>query len=100
MGLVKSVLCELLHEFKKVNGLFFVKSSLNGTLPENLFMVGHFFGFLLTHRSSKHIRLSKRVTRYHSSNVHYLLLINDNSVSVLENWLQLIKYINFRFLTV
>ena len=59
MGFVEAVTGEFLHQVENLFGLVQVHFLIFGTCHENLALLGHLFGFFLTHGAAQHIGLTE-----------------------------------------
>src|SRR5688572_12366698 len=86
---VESVVRKLSHQREDLLGLFAFNPPLNSTRNELLFMNGHLFALLLAHRAAHEVGLAKCISRKLLSELHDLLLVDDDAVGIVENLLHL-----------
>ncbi len=84
MSLVETVTGELLHQVENKSGRRFFYSTRGSAVHEHLALLGHLLGFLLSHGASKNIGTAQRVSRQRLSDLHDLLLVENDSVGGLE----------------
>ena len=88
MGFVEAIAGEFLHQIENVFRKGFVDAVVFAAIQEELLLLGHFFGFFLTHGTAQHVGVAEGVARHHLSNLHDLLLVKDNPIGGLQNRLQ------------
>ena len=98
--LVEAVSGELFHQVEDVRGPVPVHPPARRAVHEHAAVLGHLLGLLLAHRAAQQIGLAQRVAGEHLSNLHHLLLIQDDPVGRLENGFELRVQVLDRRLTV
>ena len=88
MRFVEAIARKFFDEVEYFYGQGGVDTLCGRALLEHAPLLGHFFGFLLTHGPPQQIRTAQRITRQHLSDLHDLLLIQDDAVGGFENGLQ------------
>src|ERR1044072_9205958 len=97
---VKSIVRELRHQRKDLLRLLLLDSSLDGTRDELLLMDRHLLALLFAHRPSHEVSFAKFIACELLRELHYLLLVDDDPVGVVEDLLHLRHEIAHRFLSV
>ncbi len=101
--LVKAVIGKFFHQVKNGFGLLGINIVLCSTLQENLALFLHFFRLFLAHGTAQHVRTAKRVIGKHLGNLHYLLLVQNDPVSILQHRFEMrmrIGHIHFSVLAI
>ena len=88
MRLIEAVTGKLLHQVKNITGELLIDALSIGALDKEVALLRHLFRFLLPHRTAQHIRTAQCITGHHLSDLHNLLLIEDDAVGWLQNRLQ------------
>ena len=81
VGFVEAVTGEFFHQVENVTGQVRIDVVGRATFNEAAALLGHFFGFFLTHGSTQHVRTAEGVTGHDLGNLHHLFLIQDDAVS-------------------
>ena len=83
--LVKAVARKLLHVVENFVGLLFRKAVDRCTVPENLAVLGHFFGFFLAHGAAQHVGTTQRIAAQDLRHLHDLFLVHHHAIGVLQD---------------
>ena len=88
MGLVKTILGKHRHQVKELFRQGCAIAFLLRTRQKCPFVLGHFFGLFLTHRSPEQIGTTEGVAPNGLRNLHDLLLVDDHAVGRFESRLE------------
>ena len=80
MRLVKTIAGKLFNQIEDLHRQHRINAFVFGTFFKNRTLLGHFLRFFLTHCPPQKIRTSKRVTGEFLSDLHDLLLVENNPV--------------------
>ena len=80
MGFVKTITGEFFHQVKNVTGKVSINVVVGTTFNETTALLGHFFGFFLTHGATQHISPAEGITGHDLCNLHHLFLIQNDAV--------------------
>ncbi len=98
MGLIEPVLGKLFHEVENFIRLVLRHIARKGTLQKDAALLGHFLRFLFAHGSAQQIGPTQCIFCRNLGNLHYLFLIDDNSVGIFQAILKFRQRIgNFDF---
>ena len=84
VGFVKTITGKLLHQVKDMASLFCLNPVGGSTRQKYLSLHGHFFRFLLTHRTPEQVGISERIPGQNLRNLHHLLLIQHDTKGVFQ----------------
>src|ERR1044071_3906949 len=84
---VESIVGELGHQRKDLRGFLLLDPTLDRTRNELLLVYGHLLALLLAHRATHEVGFAKCITSKLLRELHYLFLVDDDAVSVIENLL-------------
>ena len=82
MTLIKTITGKFGHKFKNPCCQGIMHSLLNSALNKISLVFLHDFRFLFSHRLAQIICLGKREPAHHLGNLHHLLLIDNNAISL------------------
>ena len=77
---IETVARKLFHQVKNFVGFDFRQTVGLSALAENGAMLGHLFGFFLTHGAAQQIGTAQAVAAQHLRGLHHLLLVNHDAV--------------------
>ena len=80
MGFVKTVTGKFFHQIKDLPGQLGVDTVLCAAFQEHAAHFFHFFRFFLAHGTAQHVSTTQGESCHHLSNLHHLLLIQDDAV--------------------
>src|ERR1044072_5757068 len=89
MAAIESVIGELGHQREDLRRLLLLDAPLDRALDEPLFMNGHLLALLLAHRATHEVGFAKCIAGKLLRELHYLLLVDDDAVSVVQDLLHL-----------
>src|ERR1044072_8671320 len=89
MAAIESVIGELGHQRENLFRLLLLDATLDRALDELLFVNGHLLALLLAHRATHEVGFAKCIARKLLRELHYLLLVDDYAVGVVEDLLHL-----------
>ncbi len=100
VGLIETVGGKLLHQIEDRLGLLRVKLVLLGAGHEEVFLLGHLFGFLLAHGPTQQVGAAEAVVTQNLADEHNLLLVDDDPVGIFQDWLKLREVVGDLFFAV
>ena len=80
VGFVEAVTGEFFYQVEDVAGQVGIDTVVGTTLEKAAALLGHLFGFFLTHGAAQHVRTAEGVTGHHLGDLHHLFLIQDDAV--------------------
>ena len=87
MGFVKSVAGELLHKVENIRCQLFGKAFTNSAIHKEFALLGHLISILFTHGTTQQISTTQGIAAHLLSDLHHLLLIENNAVGGLQGGL-------------
>ena len=100
MGLVEPVTTELFHQIEKGLGFIFFVAIFHSPLYEALTVLSHHGSNLLPHRLAKTVCFSHGITGQSAGDLHHLFLIDDDTVGIFQDRLQIGDHVGHFFAAV
>ena len=100
MRLVEAVAGELLHQVEDLLDLLLREAAFQRALDEALALLRHLLELLLAHGAAEDVGLAQRVAGDAIGDLHHLLLVDDDAVGLLEEFLQLGQIVDDGFAAV
>ncbi len=97
MRFVETVFSKLVHQVKDRLGFFGIQIVGFGTFQKKPLLAAHLLVILLTHGTTQQVGLPQRITGQGAGNLHNLLLIDYNTIGILQDRLQLRQVVNNLF---
>ena len=91
---------EVRHQVEDLRGLRLTHPAVGRTLDELGAHLRHLFFLLFAHRAAEHVCLTEAEPGKLTGNVHDLLLVDDDAVRLLEDWLELRQQVDDLLLAV
>src|ERR1044072_1211623 len=100
MAAIESVIGELGHQRENLFRLLLLDATFDRALDELLFVNGHLLALLLAHRATHEVGFAKCIAGKLLRELHYLLLVDDDAVGVVQDLFHLRHEIANGFLAV
>src|SRR5215216_2048138 len=97
---IESIVGKLGHEGEYLLGLLLLDTTFNRARDELLLMHRHLFTLLLAHRATHEVGFAKCIAGKLLRELHYLLLVHDDAVGIVEDLLHLRHEITHGFFAV
>ena len=88
VGFVEGVTGERFHQVENFVGLLFRNAVFSRAAQKVFALLHHHFFFLFAHRAAQQVGLSQRVARNNLRDLHHLILIHDDAVCFVQQFLQ------------
>ena len=93
MCLGEAVFGKLGHQIKDLLNLLWRIAALHRALDKAFTLLGHLFGFLLSHGAPQQIGFAQRVAGQPVGNLHHVLLVNDHAERFFQDLLQFRQFV-------